>query len=222
MTSAARADVATRGYLVAKERVIGAGFEDEIAWQSSVDPHAVANADFAREAAWVVLSSGMREAVVRRVFPSFSHQLLEFHDLKEVSTHRPYFRSRATKVFAHGGKVDAVLEICGEVDKHGATALVLEALDEGVGVLERLPYIGPATARHLAKNLGLSVAKPDRHLLRIAAALGYVADVDRLCRTISEACGDAVAVIDLVFWRFATIEPAYPRLLRVAQENNAV
>jgi len=49
---------------------------------------------------------------------------------------------------------------------------------EGVWFLQQLPFIGPVTAFHLAKNLGIEAVKPDRHLCRLSKLLGrtgYVA-----------------------------------------------
>jgi len=60
----------------------------------------------------------------------------------------------------------------------------------------------------LAKNLGFRVAKPDRHLRRIAGTLGFPS-VDALCDSIAAHVGDSQAVVDLVFWRYATLFSDY-------------
>jgi len=44
----------------------------------------------------------------------------------------------------------------------------VRVLDEPHAFLMSLPYVGAVTWRHLAKNLGLPVAKADRHLVRLA------------------------------------------------------
>jgi hypothetical protein len=72
---------------------------------------------------------------------------------------------------------------------------------DALSILETLPFIGSITKFHLAKNLGLEVAKPDRHLVRLADRFGYK-DVQTMCRDIFEFCGDKIAVADLVLWRF--------------------
>jgi len=46
-------------------------------------------------------------------------------------------------------------------------------LQDPVPTLRSFPYIGGVTAFHLAKNLGADLAKPDRHLSRLAAAQGF-------------------------------------------------
>jgi hypothetical protein len=57
-------------YLLAKLAIVEAGFEGELAWQERQRVETVDERLFLAEAAWVVLSSGMRESVVRKVFPA--------------------------------------------------------------------------------------------------------------------------------------------------------
>jgi thermostable 8-oxoguanine DNA glycosylase len=68
--------------------------------------------------------------------------------------------------------------------------------------------MGPTTACHLAKNLGVVLVKPDRHLTRIAVKTGYKS-AERMCRTIAEVVGDSLSVIDIVIWRYATIAGSF-------------
>jgi hypothetical protein len=65
----------------------------------------------------------------------------------------------------------------------------------------RREYIGAVTAFHLAKNLGADVAKPDRHLVRLAASQGFP-DVHSLCSTIAKETGDPLRIVDIILWRF--------------------
>jgi DnaJ-domain-containing protein 1 len=85
--------------------------------------------------------------------------------------------------------------------------------DAPLVALRTLPFIGPVTQFHLAKNIGLDVAKPDRHLVRIAQLFQF-ASVQDLCETIANQAGTRVAVVDLVFWRFATLNRRYLEALR--------
>lgn len=66
------------------------------------------------------------------------------------------------------------------------------------------PYIGPITYFHLAKNIGVHVAKPDRHLSRLVKELN-ISSVQTLCSYIGERTGDTIPVVDIVLWRYATI-----------------
>jgi hypothetical protein len=96
------------------------------------------------------------------------------------------------------------------IEGSGFARFSKDLLERGPTMLQELPYLGPATSLHLAKNLGLDVAKPDRHLVRMARALCCV-NPETLCDRISAQIGDRVAVVDLVMWRFATITPGYLR-----------
>ncbi|EQB65179.1 MAG: hypothetical protein AMDU3_IPLC00003G0031 [Thermoplasmatales archaeon I-plasma] len=78
---------------------------------------------------------------------------------------------------------------------------------EKLDYLETLPYIGPVTKYHLGKNLGMDVAKPDRHLQRLADRWGF-RDVQQMCRVISLGSGYSIAVVDQVLWRFCADRPA--------------
>ena len=64
----------------------------------------------------------------------------------------------------------------------------------------------------------LNVAKPDRHLKRIAQIFGYT-DVQELCKEVSQSTGDKMSVVDLVFWRFAVITPEYRYVLMDYSRN---
>lgn len=79
--------------------------------------------------------------------------------------------------------------------------------------LQTYDFIGPVTAYHLAKNLGLDVAKEDRHLARMAGALGFQCGTD-LCEAIADHLHETVRVVDVVLWRFATLEPEYCSILQ--------
>jgi len=61
-------DRLVRAYLTAKRHVLDGGYGDEIAWQHAAGDIPLTAARFTEEAAWVVLSAGMRESVVRSVF----------------------------------------------------------------------------------------------------------------------------------------------------------
>lgn len=68
--------------------------------------------------------------------------------------------------------------------------------------LQIFSFIGPITSWHLAKNLGLQIAKPDRHLIKFASRVGYGEDVQGLCTNIANVSGEPVNVVDLILWRY--------------------
>jgi hypothetical protein len=195
-------------YLLAKGVVVGEGFGDEITWQGQIQFSRVDESIFLREAAWVVLSCGMRETVVRRKFQAISLAFYNWLSARHIRTNARQCRRGAFRVFGHLGKINSIIEIARSIDKAGFDTFKRKVQTDGILFLQSLPYVGPATSYHLAKNVGLDVVKPDRHLVRISALMGY-ADPAELCRAISTAVGDRVSVVDVVVWRYATLNPGY-------------
>lgn len=204
-------EVLIEGYLVAYEAVVGAGFAHEIDEQEQRRLERATESDFLREAAWVVLCAGMRERIVRYLFPGVSGAFLEWRSAKDIVRLRSRCARRAFAVFAHRPKIEAIVGIAEQVALTSFETIRLALSRRGVAALEAFPYIGPITKFHLAKNLGVDVAKPDRHLVRLSHAAGFT-DPAQLCATVARATGDRVATVDLVFWRYATISPSYQAL----------
>lgn len=195
-------DELTRSYLRAKRAVIDAGYAEELRWQSDRRLQDITDVEFVRQSAWVVLSAGMRETVVRAVFPSIGEALHHFVPPQICSD--PRTRSAALRVFRHERKIDAILSLVRIAEQLGTSGLRQELASGASSLLHGLPYMGPATTRHLAKNLGIPVAKPDRHLVRITESFGR-ASTEAMCDEIGSWLEEPVAVVDIVLWRWATI-----------------
>lgn len=195
-------------YLTAKEIVIESGFADEIDWQYSRVFGSTDESMFLREGAWVILSAGMRETVIRSKFEGITRAFLDWRSAEEIVRRRHHCESRALTIFANLRKIDAIIRFAEIVAQEGFSQIKKAVEERGVETIRRFPFMGPATSYHLAKNLGLDVVKPDRHLLRVAAATGYTSP-EEMCRKIAEVTNDRLSVIDLVIWRFATIRNNY-------------
>lgn len=195
-------------YVDAKEVIISEGFESELDWQQELDFTNIQESDFLREAAWVILSSGMREATIRMKFSEITPAFLGFNNATDIIDNIDKCRVDAMKSFGHAGKIDAIISMAFRVVIDGFEAIKNLTSHYGVKYLQSFDFIGPATSYHLAKNLGLNVAKPDRHLCRVAEITGSDS-VTELCESISKITGDSVPVVDLVIWRFATIRSDY-------------
>lgn len=195
-------------YVDAKEIVINEGYSSELDWQLELDIKTNTESDFLREAAWVILSSGMRETTVRSKFNEISDSFMGFESALNIVYKAYQCRSDALKYFNHPKKIDAILSVAFRVFFDGFESVKNSIEFYGVDYLQSLDFIGPATSYHLAKNIGLNVAKPDRHLCRVAEATGFNT-VNDLCNKISSLTGDSISVVDLVIWRFATIRNDY-------------
>ncbi len=195
-------------YVDAKEVIIDEGFDYELDWQQELDFTNTQESDFLREAAWVILSSGMREAIIRMKFPEITSAFLGFSNAAVIIDNANKCHADAMESFGHTGKIDAIISLALRVVNDGFETIKNLTSLNGVKYLQSFAFIGPATSYHLAKNLGLNVSKPDRHLCRVAEVSGFDS-VEELCEKISNITGDSVPVVDLVIWRFATIRSDY-------------
>ena len=191
-------------YLAAKEQIIAEGFADEVDWQESVASKRWTESTFLSESAWVVLSAGFREAVLRRRFGEVSKAFLDWKSAALIVANRDTCLAHALNAFGNRRKMDAIVRIVDRVADEGIEAIRRHVEDRGTEFLQELPYVGPVTACHLAKNLGIVMVKPDRHLTRLAAKVGCESPLD-MCRSISECVGDSLSVIDVVLWRYSTM-----------------
>lgn len=197
-----------QAYQLAKTEVVCAGYGDEIQWQRNVCFEEITESDLLRENAWVVLCCGMREAVVRARFADVSRCFQEWQSADVIIGSAGDCREGALSYFRHPAKIDAIITCAAWIAGQGFANIKSSIRSDPLGTLRVLPFIGPVTAYHLAKNLGLPVAKPDRHLVRLSRLVGYQ-DVQTFCDCIAERTGDPVAVVDIVLWRFATLRSDY-------------
>lgn len=171
----------------------------ELEWQHSVATRGISEQRFLSEYAWVVLNAGFRESVARRLFPGISSAFLHWI-AESISEQRDMVLQAGLKVFNNRRKIECILEGCVLVSMHGMEWIEAAVNDRDFDALCQMPYIGPITCRHLAKNLGAQCCKHDRHLARLAHGLGFESP-DLMCDIISEETGDPVGVVDYVLWR---------------------
>jgi hypothetical protein len=191
-----------------KLNVVDAGYGREIDWQDSAKPDALEERTFLSETAWVVLSSGFSEHVVRRLFPGITQAFLDWESATAIARRGEECAASATAIFSNPSKMRAIVDVARQVDELGWLKFRAECVRDPVTFLRRLPYIGPVTANHLAKNLGFDVVKSDRHLVRSARAAGF-STASELCEQIASQLGERLAVVDLVIWRYATLNKSY-------------
>lgn len=199
-------------YLTMKEHVIRMGYSHEIDWQDARSLSLLSEREFLAEGAWVILSSGMRERVVARRYPLVSEAFKDWDSAESIALDRWECEHRALRAFNNPGKIGAIGALCAKVHSCGFRRVVQRIRTEGVAYLTTFDFIGPITGFHLAKNIGVDVVKPDRHLVRMATSAGYSCP-EELCSAITGITGEKVSVVDLVLWRYATLDPRYTRLI---------
>ncbi len=200
-------------YLTAKEAVIASGYGHEIDWQDTRKLMSLTESEFLQESAWVILCAGMKEIVIRRIFQNISSVFMHWIDAISIIESAELCKAKALVIFNHPRKISAILSICKKVSELGFERIRNLIYTQGVDFLKTFDFIGPITCYHLAKNIGLDVVKPDRHLMRIANVTKF-SNPYELCCLISEMTGDRIAVVDLVLWRYATINTGYVSFFR--------
>jgi len=199
-------------YTFVKTVVIDEGFHHEISWQAKVSFEELDEKTFLRELSWVVLSSGMKSTVIEKKFEPISNCFYKWESASLIAKNCTKCFESAIRIFNNKPKMSAIIDAANKISKQGFAKIKKLIEINPILFLQEFKFIGPITVYHLAKNIGLDFAKPDRHLQRIAAMHNY-SDVQTFCRDISKHSGDSVPVVDIVFWRFATIEPDYLSVL---------
>ena len=181
-------------YEFIKQYIIDFGFQKEIEWVQKIPPlKKQSKWYFFQEYCWVVINSGMKNSVAKNIFDRFwNHGNFDFNQIN------------------HPHKNSAIKEVYTSLEFYFEH---LKKAEDKLEYLESLPHIGPITKYHLARNLGLNYAKPDRHLVRIADAFGYK-NVQVFCHDVAHFSRDKIGLVDLVLWRFATLNKDYLEIIQ--------
>ena len=181
-------------YNYIKDFVIKKGYKQEIEWCSNIpEIEKIDKWYFFREYVWVVINSGMKNSVAKEIFNRFWNN--------------GHFNFDA---IGHPHKKESIKKVYNRLDRYFYHLIKSK---NRLKYLESLPHIGMITKYHLARNLGLNYAKPDRHLVRITSLLKFN-NVQKFCGKISNLSGDKIGLVDLVFWRFATLNDNYINLIQ--------
>ena len=165
--------------------VIAAGHGDDIEWAENLKPPANAD-EFAAEIIFVICNSGMKHTVARRIYDRVMEGMRAGRSMQES--------------FRHPGKCAAIADIWQHRDK--LFRWYCSAPDK-LAFLAGLPWIGPITKYHVAKNFGLQYAKPDVHLTRLAKTFNTTPQA--MCDVIAKRTGYKIATVDTLLWRAAAL-----------------
>lgn len=172
-------------YLDVRRRLIDLGHEGDYEWSENLKPPSTPDA-LSCEFTWVVLNSGMKNTVARKIMDRVWPLLIADQSIASA--------------FGHKGKVAAIERVWRHREDYFTCFNI--ATDK-VAWCESLPWIGGITKYHLAKNLGVDCAKPDRWLVKLANESGE--SVEGLCGRLAAATGDRVATVDVVLWRACAV-----------------
>ena len=172
-------------YLTLKERIIDAGYENDVTWADNVKPPNDVY-DFLFEFIFVVCNSGMKAQIAVGIYRKI---------IEAMENGNPVW-----SVFKNFHKVNAINHVWGMKNHYFCE---YRKAEDKLEFCESLPYMGRIIKYHLAKNLGVDCIKPDRHLVRIAKKFGT--NAFSLCENISKKTGDSLNTVDTVIWRAANL-----------------
>lgn len=175
---------------------------DVLEWAKGIGPETfkrLKSREFLREYCWVTYASGFKVSILEDKFDDLERVYKNF-DLGTLSRMRSI--APVMKIINHARKANGFLEGAKMIHEEGFSSFKKRIVKEGMSALEDLPFIGPVTKKHLAKNIGLAdVAKNDRLLTRIKDE--FKADsVDEVTKYLSKKYGMSEHVVDVILWQF--------------------
>jgi hypothetical protein len=207
-----------KAYLQVKRYLYRCNYFNEIEWQYRTSLSNVNEKIFLEEYAWVVLNTGMKEKIVRKIFPNIASSFFGWLSAEKIVKHHLECQNKALTYFNNKKKIEAIIDTAYLINEKTFTDFFENIIENGINGLKRLPYIGPATSYHLAKNIGFSVSKPDRHLSKLADKLNYESVKD-MCDIICFYTDEPISVIDLVLWRYSTIKSDFYDICKSIQHE---
>jgi len=167
-------------YQKAKEICIRSGYQNEIDWVEKRKLEDQTADDFGRQFMYVILNSGMNNKIAEGIYvKAMKHGMM---------------------AIGHPGKRAAIIKGLEMKEQWFNELKSKKTLNEQLTFLESLPWIGPITKYHLARNLGIDVAKPDRHMVKVAHHFNFP-NVQKLCEAVSLKTDERIGTVDVVLWR---------------------
>ena len=198
-------------YVSCIQEVLMRGWADEVR-ENRERPtiNTVDRAKFLHECAYCVFVANFAEKTIRERWPALTRAFRSW-DCEEISKHKEEVRDEAMQVFGNEQKVTATLKcaerLSGNKWEEFKDTLIHRDLSEQLEFLDNeLPGIGKAAKYQLAGAIGIDVAKPDVHLLRLAQQYGHLATeegVQQFANRIAKLVGERVKVVDYVLWRYS-------------------
>ena len=182
------------------EEFIKKNFPEDLEWSKKVSE----NVDwdqrkFIQEYVFAVYVSGFRYSVVQKKMYDFQKVFYDWN-LEEILKNEKEVKIEARKLINNRNKINSIirgLKMLDELDFDSFKSKVMMSID----MLTMFPYVGKVIKFQLARNLGFDVAKPDKHIVRIAEK--YNLDPIEMCEMISRATGYKVHTVDSILWRYA-------------------
>lgn len=153
------------------------------------------------EYGWVVVSCGMTANVTKKLWPGLTEGFRQWQPAA-VAANRREVRVAALGVLKNPRKIDAILDYAEDLVQNPGQISRLAAMPvkEVLAYLQTLPWVGPTSRYHLARNLGWDVVVQTGPVPRLAAFLGRTPE--ELVTTTARTVGERVRTVDLVLWNW--------------------
>jgi len=197
------------------EKFVRENYPEDLAWsREQVEKEPLAGIlipIFLREYAYVVYCSGFKQSIVEKHWPHLYYIYKGFNP-QSIIRNKEDVKREALEHIGNKRKVTSIIDVAEQMNNMNQRGWEeykqrIRESAPSFDVLEELPFIGPRTKFHLARNIGFDVAKPDRHLDRIASAYGM--STAEMCEYLSGRSDVLVGIhygvhtIDSIFWRAA-------------------
>ena len=153
---------------------------------------------FLRQYLWVIYVSGFRNAVVKKHFDGLR---AAFHDLDLDRIAAMQSIDAQALPIRNQRKADAFLDGCRMIRREGWHSLRERLREQGRAALRELPWMGPATSRHMALALGIEdTEKPDTWIMQCADKCS--ATVEQMVTFLSREYGLRRQQVDAYLWQY--------------------
>ena len=161
---------------------------------------------FFSEYCWVVYTSGFNAKIVSKLFPALQEIYAPLVGVfktfrSDVNTNE--IETKALGIINNKRKVKSIISVAvnsgKEINQLGWLKYKETKLNSP-DKLQKLPFIGPITCYHLARNIGLlDFMKPDIHMERVAKHWNFDNSLE-MCRDIQNTYDLPLGLIDLIMW----------------------
>ena len=190
------------------EKFVKENYPDDLEWSRQVGGFLITKVYFMQEYAYVVYCSGYKQSIVRRHWNDLC-EIYHYFSPSAIVRYKDLIREKASTHIANKKKIDAILTTAEKINPMSMSEWQsfknrIKHEDFFAALLE-LPFIGPITKYHLARNLGFDTIKPDVHLQRMADHFGR--SPFEMCKELSEKSEQLtghhypVHTIDSILWR---------------------
>lgn len=155
--------------------------------------------DFLRQYLWVIYVSGFRNAVVEKHFDGLK---VAFHDLDLKRIVAMDGVDAQSLPIRNQPKADAFLKGCRVIHDLGWPEFKERLSEKKMAALRQLPWMGPATTRHMALALGIAdTEKPDTWMKQCARKCSATT-VEEMVTFLGRAYGIKRQEVDAYLWQY--------------------